>query len=605
MPAFAEPKYTAEQEALYTELCALLDRHVAAAAVDGSTCTGHDGAPTEGGARQGPATASPRRAGGSRRTSGGGLTCCSSPRRQAHSLPRYQLPVDATDGRGGAGTGDGGAAEGEPSTPQLSMAPGDGDGGSESDVVDWKPEQQREESQLATDTTVSSSGAAEATLEGASGPGHVDGTDESAAVCGADSGVAAAAGGWMLQTLPLAALGVLCAAVWWWVSSWWACGVAMLSLGLLLLLLRAHGDSRHAAARLPPHIEQGVCSIGTAEDGHTTAVVTPPLGGGVPPTQHDEAAIDTEQSAALSSAIRAQRYRFLVAAKWDVHEAAQNVEATLRWRRHQDIDGYRREAVGPFGAEAAERFDVSGWGATDGVEGWPALRLVRWHPEEAIYKGWGGGASMGHSKDHLPIYIERTGMISGKGLKGMIREAQQGQDGLIERHIWNMELTLARFEEASQRWGRRIDKQIVIWDLHGLSFWPSPAAFSVFKRVTQISQTHYPETLGAHFIINSPWIFGPIWKIAKPMLDPNTAAKVQVLRGPAEYVPKLLERIDAQQLPQEFGGSNTFKVPEVPFSRESGETFVAQMREQWELLRAQATAAAAGDASGRRPPVVG
>ena len=153
--------------------------------------------------------------------------------------------------------------------------------------------------------------------------------------------------------------------------------------------------------------------------------------------------------------------------------------------------------------------------------------------------------------------------------------------------------------------GRRIDKQIVIWDLQGLSYWPSPAAFSVFKRVTQISQDHYPETLGAHFIINSPWIFGPIWKIAKPMLDPNTAAKVQVLRGPTEYIPKLLERIAPEQLPREFGGTNSFQVPQVPFSRDSGEAFAAEMRAQWELLRAQADAAATGKGGARRPPVVG
>ena len=63
---------------------------------------------------------------------------------------------------------------------------------------------------------------------------------------------------------------------------------------------------------------------------------------------------------------------------------------------------------------------------------------------------------------------------------------------------------MARMEEMSTILGRRVDKQVVVFDMAGLSYWPNPVGLRAFKKVLHIDSTFYPETLGTHFIINAP-----------------------------------------------------------------------------------------------------
>ena len=58
--------------------------------------------------------------------------------------------------------------------------------------------------------------------------------------------------------------------------------------------------------------------------------------------------------------------------------------------------------------------------------------------------------------------------------------------------------------------------------------------------------------MGALFIINAPWIFQPLWAMIKPWLDPVTKAKFHVLGS--NFLPKLLEYIDEDQIPSSLGG---------------------------------------------------
>ena len=109
-------------------------------------------------------------------------------------------------------------------------------------------------------------------------------------------------------------------------------------------------------------------------------------------------------------------------------------------------------------------------------------------------------------------------MISSKGLKGMIKGT--GIDGCVDRHVWQQEQMMARMEEASALFGRRIDTQVIVMDFKGLSFWPDPKAFQTFRRVLEIDAKYYPETLGLHIMINCPWIFTGVWRIIKPWIDP-------------------------------------------------------------------------------------
>ena len=99
----------------------------------------------------------------------------------------------------------------------------------------------------------------------------------------------------------------------------------------------------------------------------------------------------------------------------------------------------------------------------------------------------------------------------------------------------------------SEKFGKLIEQQVVIMDLKGLSLSPNSKAIGVFRECSHIDQVswrtvvtvpsltacpcqaYFPETLGACFLINAPWIFHPLWAIVRPWLDPHTRDKFHVL----------------------------------------------------------------------------
>ncbi|KAI8610753.1 CRAL-TRIO domain-containing protein [Chytriomyces sp. MP71] len=59
--------------------------------------------------------------------------------------------------------------------------------------------------------------------------------------------------------------------------------------------------------------------------------------------------------------------------------------------------------------------------------------------------------------------------------------------------------------------------------------------------------------LGKMFVINAPMLFTGVWSLVKPMLDEATVQKINILG--ANYQDKLLECIEAANLPAAYGGT--------------------------------------------------
>lgn len=56
-------------------------------------------------------------------------------------------------------------------------------------------------------------------------------------------------------------------------------------------------------------------------------------------------------------------------------------------------------------------------------------------------------------------------------------------------------------------------------------------------------------------MINAPYSFAAIWNVVRPWLAKETQDKVRIFG--ADYKPFLLEHIDAENLPESFGGTCT------------------------------------------------
>eukprot|EP00930_Biecheleria_cincta_P088561 TRINITY_DN77808_c0_g1_i1.p1 TRINITY_DN77808_c0_g1~~TRINITY_DN77808_c0_g1_i1.p1 ORF type:complete len:331 (+),score=40.96 TRINITY_DN77808_c0_g1_i1:62-1054(+) len=264
--------------------------------------------------------------------------------------------------------------------------------------------------------------------------------------------------------------------------------------------------------------------------------------------------------------------RFLRARKGNVEEAAALWDETMQWRSEHAVSRWRSCAPGPKHSKAAiDAYEQFGFESLNNIEKHPYVRLVAPLPREReiSYHRWVVNGHFGHDKEGHPLYWERTG-IGAQLFPNLVKELTH--DEIVFDHIRQQELALAKCEEASIKYNKYVGKQTVIMDMDGMSYWPRAGGFSVFKRILVIDSKYYPETLARHYIINAPWVFTKIWALIKPMLDPVTANKVHIMGK--DYLPTLLEAIDAHQIPREFGGTSEMELGHANAAEGVAEAFV-------------------------------
>lgn len=79
-------------------------------------------------------------------------------------------------------------------------------------------------------------------------------------------------------------------------------------------------------------------------------------------------------------------------------------------------------------------------------------------------------------------------------------------------------------------------------------------ALAIVKEQAAIDSICFPETMCKMLIVNAPSYFSATWRIIKGYLDARTAAKIEVISSKATMEKRLLEHIDADQLPSDYGG---------------------------------------------------
>jgi len=155
----------------------------------------------------------------------------------------------------------------------------------------------------------------------------------------------------------------------------------------------------------------------------------------------------------------------------------------------------------------------------------------------------------GFDKEGRPIYVEKSGSIHVDALL-----ANCTDDEIFWAHVFSQENQCRRAREKSEELKRPIETFTMIMDLKGLTM-NHKRLMRFTEVVSKFDAEHYPERMGSLFIVNPPWIFPALYAIVKAFLDPVTKAKIHVLSGDPRAV--LLEHIDADQLPIEYGGACT------------------------------------------------
>jgi hypothetical protein len=113
-----------------------------------------------------------------------------------------------------------------------------------------------------------------------------------------------------------------------------------------------------------------------------------------------------------------------------------------------------------------------------------------------------------------------------------------------------------RFPSCSKAFGKIIEQSCSILDVEGTGLGIMTGKVKKLVKVaTDVAQDNYPETLGQMWLVNASTMFSFLWSMIKSFLDKKTVKKINVVKS--NYKSKLLEIIDADNLPTFFGGNCT------------------------------------------------
>ncbi|UJR38597.1 hypothetical protein I4U23_031262 [Adineta vaga] len=210
-------------------------------------------------------------------------------------------------------------------------------------------------------------------------------------------------------------------------------------------------------------------------------------------------------------------HRFLRARKWNIEHTIKSLHEMVQWRIDNQVDSILEDEM------AIQRTEL--------------LRKIL------------PNINHGYTKTDRPLYLEKSGIIYvDKILSDFTTEE------LLRCHTYWLELNCQRAKERSRQIGKHIESFTIVSDIQGCNM-EIRKIFAPFKQSLYIDNNYYPERLAQMIFINPPTIFPVLWGIVKPWLDPVTKSKIIVIKKGPETTNTLLQYIDSDQLPGEYGGS--------------------------------------------------
>lgn len=161
----------------------------------------------------------------------------------------------------------------------------------------------------------------------------------------------------------------------------------------------------------------------------------------------------------------------------------------------------------------------------------------------------------GFSKTGCPVFYSKPGVINIDGI-----ECITNIDSIIKYH-WHVmqhdyKRRLLKFKEENPDFHRF--ECVSVLDLSGLSVSQlGSRTLDIIKKQAFIDSLCFPETMNKMIIVNAPRFFSATWTIIKGFVDIRTANKINLFSSSSAAKECLLDIIDEDNLPSDYGGKAT------------------------------------------------
>ncbi|KAJ3091255.1 hypothetical protein HK102_001157 [Quaeritorhiza haematococci] len=178
------------------------------------------------------------------------------------------------------------------------------------------------------------------------------------------------------------------------------------------------------------------------------------------------------------------------------------------------------------------------------------VKLLKWRQEYGVQKLLFNSEKMLNPED-----LE-TGKGYFCGFDNEGRPVQYVQVRLHDKNKRDLPL-LQNYVVWSMEAGRLLLRQpvemaTIVFDMGGFSITKS-MDYQVVQFLINVLESYYPESLGALYIVNAPFIFNGCWQVIRPWIDPVVAAKIKFIKTaelqqyiPTKYIPRTLDPSGSQ-----------------------------------------------------------
>lgn len=222
----------------------------------------------------------------------------------------------------------------------------------------------------------------------------------------------------------------------------------------------------------------------------------------------------------ISPAINADLYRrYIAACKGDRQLAMSRLRSTANWRAEHSVDSILTAPI-------------------------PYFNLLKSSYVHAV---------IGRTRSGLPVVVEGMGSFK----KTMVTLREKGiVPGQVEEVIHQFVFVMEWITRALDATPYPRGQFVRIYDMKGIGFSDiaDSEAVHLGKQMMDVLEHHYPERMAKAYVINVPGFFGAVWKMIRPMLDPNTSKKIRVVSKFKKILPSLREEMDDEVIPQAYGG---------------------------------------------------